>query len=128
MQQAINLLGSHGASVVVPTIPCFERRGEKLIDAPDAKSPFNLARVQHANALRRQLKPPPGGRLLTPDLYTHVCAGDRFHETLPGMPAGADGRPDGVHFSADGARVVGKWLTPVLESAAGQPPLLAPRT
>jgi hypothetical protein len=128
MQQAIDLLGSQGATVVLPTVPCFLRRGEKLADVPDSQSPFNPSRVHRANELRGQLRPPPGGRLLAPDLHAHVCAGGRFHETLPGMRPGQDGRPDGVHFSSDGARAVGRWLKPTLETATGQPPALAPRT
>jgi hypothetical protein len=41
------------------------------------------------------------------DLDAEICAGGRFHANYAGV---TDFRPDGAHFSDEGAQAVARWL------------------
>ena len=95
---------SHGAEVVLLPIP--PRRDSLLSDLDRDGRRERLMREE----MLRYAEDHPGVRLL--DLYEQVCPGGDCERPVDGFdPAW---RPDGFHFSAEGARWVADWVTPQL--------------
>ena len=103
VRQAVDVLRSHGAQVVLLTTPYFQPRHD-VVD-PD-RSAYNPTRVDHLNALLRQVK---GVTLF--DLNGFLDP--EGHYTSDALDV-ADARGDGVHFTPEGADLVGHWLAPKL--------------
>ena len=96
---------STGAEVVVITPPC-SRILDDGVDRPD-HDPVRVARLAE---LQRQavagfVPGPAGGGVSVVDLNAAACV-DGFVGTFEGV----DWRPDGVHFSPDGAAVASQWV------------------
>ena len=101
VRHAVGVLRSHGAQVVLLTTPYFQPRHD-VVD-PD-RSAYNPTRVDHLNALLRQVK---GVTLF--DLNGFLDP--EGHYTSDALDV-ADTRGDGVHFTPKGADLVGHWLAP----------------
>jgi hypothetical protein len=101
--EAIILLGSTGARVVVATEP-YNRHGER----PDGSlyPEDNPARVTDWNRLLRAVVAAhPGTRLL--DLSRKLCPNGTFTWTVDGVQV----RSDGVHLTPEGVWWLAPWLT-----------------
>jgi hypothetical protein len=108
MRHAIDVLRSRGAEVVLLTTPYFEPRRD-IVDRE--RTAYNPARVDHLNGLLRQIE---GVSLV--DLNGFLDPDGRF--TSEAMQVG-DARGDGVHFTHEGADLVGHWLAPQLAALGG---------
>ncbi|HEY0716600.1 MAG TPA: acyltransferase family protein [Streptosporangiaceae bacterium] len=108
LSEAITLLGSTGARVVVATEP-YNRRGEQPDgslypeDEPERVTAWN-------RLLRGVVTAHPGTRVL--DLNHELCPNGTFTWTVDGLQV----RSDGVHLTPDGVR----WLTPWLVGQLSQ--------
>jgi peptidoglycan/LPS O-acetylase OafA/YrhL len=107
IRHAIDVLRSRGAEVVLLTTPYFEPRRD-VVDRD--RTAFNPARVDHLNGLLRQID---GVSLV--DLNRFLDPDGRF--TSEAMQV-VDARGDGVHFTHEGADLVGSWLAPQLAALA----------
>jgi hypothetical protein len=107
LRHAIDVLRSRGAEVVLLTTPYFEPRRD-IVDRD--RTAYNPERVDHLNGLLRQLDDVALvdlNRFLDPD---GQFTSDALHV--------ADARGDGVHFTDEGADLVGHWLAPQLAALA----------
>jgi hypothetical protein len=112
-RQAIvdDLLAAGTQRLVFTTIPCIEpywwqQREPRL-------APENVARA-NANLATLAARNPERVRLI--DLAGYVCPGNRYR---PDLESVRNARVDGLHFSPEGAELVGRWLAPQLARAAG---------
>jgi hypothetical protein len=108
---AADVLGAHGANVVWLTIPCTpsfpSNRG----------SPTWFVNEHTITGVARDR---PFVRVL--DLDGQLCPGHGFRNDYGGIdPA----RPDGNHFSDEGALAVARWMAPIL--LGDVPPPITPR-
>ncbi len=116
LDQATQLLGSRGARVVILTTPFLYRPelvGQTGHDWPE----YDPWRVDRINALYRDFLVAHPGRYTLIDLNKYVSPGGKYTDSLGGVQI----RDDGVHFTADGAAYVARWLAPQLEALAQLP-------
>ena len=115
LAEAQRVLTSRGARFVLLTTPCF-RPTNAGVGGWGLKDRSDPARVVWLNQVfgRYAAAHPKDVTLI--DLDRFVCPGGRFADRIDGQPM----RTDGVHFSAEGAAVVWKWLGPQLV-ALGRP-------
>ena len=109
--KAINLLGSQGARVVIPTMPCYGilPGDQQYID----RSGMNPARVNFLNRVLAEVAAQHPGKFTMPDLHRFLCPNGAYQKSLGDV---ADVRTDGVHFSPEGSNLLGEWLAPKLEA------------
>jgi lysophospholipase L1-like esterase len=103
IQQAIDILGSTGARVIITSEP-YNRRGEQ----PDGSlyPEDDPARVDRWNALVKQvLAHEPEVRML--DLNKKLAPAGAFTWNVDGVEV----RSDGVHISESGVRWLAPWFT-----------------
>ncbi len=111
--KAIDLLGSQGARVVVPTMPCYGvLPGNPLYIA---NSGMNPTRVNELNKVLADVAAKHPEKFTMPDLHHFLCPQGRYERDQDGVQYV---RPDGVHFSPAGSKLLGKWLAPQLEAPA----------
>jgi hypothetical protein len=109
--QAITLLGSTGARVVVATEP-YNRGGERPDGSPYPED--NPSRVNAWNRLLRAVVAAhPGTQVL--NLNRKLCPNGTFTWTVDGVQV----RSDGVHLTPQGVRWLAPWLVRQLHQAAG---------
>jgi hypothetical protein len=94
---AVDLLSARGAKIVWLTIPCSQRDQREHLDLVEHLNDVQLQRL----ALRRSQQV----RLV--DLYAKLCPNDQFQMSFGPV---TQARPDGAHFSDEGAEAVGDWL------------------
>ena len=111
--ESLRVLASKGAEVIVLTTPCFApNAGEKSGPQHDPARAQQLASLQRevVDAFNDSSPPVPAS---IADLQAITCDS--------GFTATRDGvswRPDGVHFSVDGAQVAARWLLNDLPDSA----------
>ncbi len=110
LQRAVDALSSQGAPVVVLTTPPFLRDDGTTTDWTQNET----ARTDHFNDLLRQLAADNPDTVHLIDLGAELCPENQCREEIDG----ADVRPDGLHFGADGALVVARWLAPQVREIA----------
>lgn len=116
LDQATQLLASRGARVVLLTTPFFNR--PELVGQTGREWPeYEPWRVDRINALFRDFLVAHPARYTLIDLNRFVSPHGRFTDTLDGVHL----RPDGVHFTLEGAVYVSRWLAPQLERVGRAP-------
>ncbi|MGZ4734228.1 MAG: acyltransferase family protein [Acidimicrobiia bacterium] len=124
IQRAIDELSSTGATVILPNVPCMQA---KFFPADQrSQTAVNPDRLRIENGLLRTIvdRPQNRGKVVSPDLHSLLCPNGRFRTSFGGV---AVVRPDGEHFSADGAKAIARWLETVVPGlerarrAAGSP-------
>ncbi|HEX9504880.1 MAG TPA: SGNH hydrolase domain-containing protein, partial [Acidimicrobiia bacterium] len=105
-------LSTTGARVALLTAPCNHRpdtvTGEVL--------PENDGnRIDHLNQLYREAARRHPDTAALVDLHGLLCPGGEFLTSRDGVSLRLD---DGVHFSTDGAALIGRWLLPRLQKLA----------
>ncbi len=111
LTDAVDVLGAGGATVVLVTAPTTS------MDAVKGEDPerFDARQACTNRVLEEVARSQPGVHLV--DLAGWTCF------AWPVCSTEVDGvelRPDGVHFTDDGAQVVARWMAPQLvEAAAG---------
>jgi hypothetical protein len=109
LSQAITVLGSNGARVIVSTEP-YNRRGEQPDGALFPED--DPARVDDWNSIvRRVLTASSGTRLL--DLNRKLCPHGSFTWDVDGVQV----RSDGVHLTPQGVQWLTPWLVTELRAA-----------
>jgi len=110
-RQAIadGLFAAGAKQIVYTTLACFE---PAWWQHEPRLSPANLAR---ANADLAILAARNSGRVSLIDLAGYVCPDNRYRRDLGAV---AVVRVDGIHYSADGADLVGRWLAQEIARAA----------
>lgn len=108
---AIDSLGSSGATVVVLTTPPFERAD--TISAREWTQNEEW-RTRHINELFRQLAS-TRDEVVVIDLGEWICPGE---QCIPELPDGRPVRNDGVHFTDEAANLAARWLAPQLRAIA----------
>jgi lysophospholipase L1-like esterase len=105
LRQAVAVLSSTGARVVLLTAPYY-RRGEQ----PDGElwAEDQPERVDRWNALLRAAAAPTGATVV--DLDHRTGPHGHYQEVVDGARL----RYDGVHFQQSGVRALGPWLLPRL--------------
>jgi peptidoglycan/LPS O-acetylase OafA/YrhL len=110
LDSAISVLGSTGAQIVLPTMPCVGA-------VPGAKdgvgSALDLARVRAANEVVTRVAAQHPSSVSVPDLFTFLCPGSTYEEGVNGV---ASARSDGEHFTPEGADAVAQFLRPYIVS------------
>ncbi len=114
MQQAIDVLSSSGAVVVVPNVACTKQKTDAGTVDVD-RSAFNPKRVRAANQVLAELARENADRMVLVDLKGYVCPDGKYHDRLHGVDPL---RVDGVHYTDPGSNLVGRWLAPQLAAAA----------
>ncbi len=114
LEKGLKALGPH-VQVVIPNVPCYHQP-KYVVDgqnmAPDRNDP---ARAKALNAILRGFAS-AHSRVHLFDVASHVCPGGNFTEKLHGVKV----RDDGVHYTADGAKLFWKWIMPTLDKVTGQ--------
>ncbi|TAK55831.1 MAG: acyltransferase, partial [Dehalococcoidia bacterium] len=105
MDAAIRVLSAAGARVVLLTTPRYQPPRLALAGEPDR---FDAARIDHLNALYVEAADASPQTAAVVDLAAFVDD----HGGAAALTS------DGVHFTADGADDVGRWLVPELASLA----------
>jgi peptidoglycan/LPS O-acetylase OafA/YrhL len=105
LRQAVAVLSSTGARVVLLTAPYY-RRGEQPDGEPWAED--QPERVDRWNALLRAAAAPTGATVV--DLDHRTGPHGHYQEVVDGARL----RYDGVHFQQSGVRALGPWLLPRL--------------
>jgi peptidoglycan/LPS O-acetylase OafA/YrhL len=101
-------LAAGGTRIMWLTAPCAAE-----IDGPLRNTgAFDTDRLEYLNdeILPRVAAVEPAVEVV--DLFGRVCPNGEAADAIEGV---ADGRPDGVHFSPDGAYALSEWLGPLLE-------------
>jgi peptidoglycan/LPS O-acetylase OafA/YrhL len=111
LEDASRLLTSSGAQLVVLTTPYFSRP-ELVGQTGHAWPEYDPSRVARINSLYRTFLAEHPRRFTLVDLNRYVSPRGKFTDTLNGIFI----RDDGVHFTADGATYVSRWLVPKLEA------------
>jgi hypothetical protein len=106
LQAAVDALSSAGGKVVFATVPHFENR-YVVNRPPEFKSAFDPWRVDHLNALLRQVAQANADRVGVVDLAAYLAPPER-RSLLE----------DGVHFGPESRKIVGDWLAPQLHQLA----------
>jgi len=104
MLQAVDILAADGALVLWLTHPAIETRGlgGKVPEVPFPES--DPARMRRYNELIRELEALRPGKVRVVDLARHMLG-------LPGGEMDPVYRPDGTHFSLEGAlRITDDWV------------------
>jgi len=116
-RQAISVLGSRGASVVLMTTPYYDS-GMSPSGTPWPEDNPSRASIDNATIRAVSSAAPPGvgGRVYVFDLNALVSPGGRFSPTVDSINVRC---ADGVHFSESGGIFVGQRLAPEL-SQLGQ--------
>jgi hypothetical protein len=110
INEAVDVLGSRGAHVVVLTTPYFNRPDLTVPD-PVRWIEFDPTRVDRINSLFRSwMSQNPDKNATLFDLNRFVSPGGHFADSVNGVNL----RDDGVHFSPSGADYVADWLAPRL--------------
>jgi SGNH domain (fused to AT3 domains) len=108
LDRALSVLESTGARVVVLTAPYFEP--PDLANRVDRyQSLFERHRVDHWNELLRSVAQGHPDSVTVVDLHAYLNPNGEFVNTIAGVDPI---RSDGIHFSAQGADVVARWLSP----------------
>lgn len=116
LDAAVALLESQGSRVVVLTVPYFQR---PELDTQQIWTEYQPWRVDHVNDLLRRWSKEHPRRATLIDLNHFVSPRGEFTDVIDGVVV----RGDGVHFTAEGAALVAKWLAPqIRETAALAPP------
>jgi hypothetical protein len=116
LEAVIDVLGSTGSRVVIPTIPVSSPQGYML--GSGSRSFFDPGRVRAANAVIKQVAA-RNHNVVVPDLYGLLSPDGVYRRNLGEV---AVARADGVHFTAAGARAVGNWLATYLGPVAASSP------
>jgi peptidoglycan/LPS O-acetylase OafA/YrhL len=111
---AVDLLSSRGARVVWLTMPCFSTTTDSSVETITRYNAVQLGRLRS----RR----PEAVRVV--DLFGEVCPDGTF---TPRYDDIVDARPDGAHFSDDGADALAGWLGPLLLGRTPAVPSAAPQ-
>ena len=115
LERAIALLGSRGARVVIPTIPCISAVAGTSAASRLAQGPLRIARVKAANEVIRSVAANHPGRVVVPDLFHFLCPTGRYQRSLDGVGIVCY---DGEHYTGQGATLVAGWLKPWLTGGA----------
>ena len=103
--ESLATLASGGAEVVLFTVPCFAPSpGLSAGPQHDPRRAERLTELQR-QAVDEFTANSPNSTITLIDLHSITCDGG-FTSTRDGI----EWRPDGVHFSVDGARVAATWL------------------
>jgi peptidoglycan/LPS O-acetylase OafA/YrhL len=94
---AVDTLAARGAKVLWMTIPCTQQQTPDQRDLVDHLNEVQIPRL----AQRR----PNEVRVV--DLHGELCPDDEFRMAYGDVPMA---RPDGAHFSDEGAQAAGDWL------------------
>jgi peptidoglycan/LPS O-acetylase OafA/YrhL/lysophospholipase L1-like esterase len=113
MERAVTILSSRGAGVVIPTLPC-QNPIRATTDLRGRPSSADVDRVEAWNAALAKVAARHPGVVATPDLFGHLCPDRQFERTMSGVVV----RPDGVHYTPDGANLVAEFLRPALFDVA----------
>jgi hypothetical protein len=118
LQAAIDALSSTGAKLVIPTVPCINPN--EIPRDVRAQTAGNAARLGIENELLTRVvsNPRNRGRVAAPDLNGFLCPHGVFQRSLGTV---RNMRPDGEHFSIEGARAVGRWLIRVVPGLKDAP-------
>ena len=110
LERAVSILSLTGAHVVIPTMPYYGQ--SSVLGTNQSHSAFNPRRVDVANTILAQVQAKVGGVLSTPDLNRRLSPSGTYQVALGGVKVV---RFDGVHFTAEGSDLVGKFLAPYLK-------------
>jgi len=113
LRHTVDVLSARGGKVMLLTSPCFKPRDLGL-DAT-ARVQLNPERVGELNDLYWEFARQHPDQLVIANLNRFVCPeGEYTDVTIDGIKL----REDGVHFTAEGADLVARWLAPEIIAAA----------
>jgi len=109
LELGLDILTSHGAKVVMVTMPCFEPVDDVLDGWGSERG--DPERIVELNDLFTRVVDEYPGDTTVVDLHEFACPASQFDDQIP-EPL----QYDGVHFSQSGAKVVWDWLGPQVEA------------
>jgi peptidoglycan/LPS O-acetylase OafA/YrhL len=115
LQLLYDTLAPASRHIALLNVPCYHQP-ETGLDKTLAETRNQLARVEWLNQVLQRFVAARGQRAVLLDLNGLLCPGGRYVDRLDGVQV----RYDGVHFSADGAKLVWRWLGPQLQRLARQ--------
>ena len=111
-------LEESSAHVVFLTTPCMKQRWGTVMQPGNLPAPqqerSEPARVRWVNQVVKNFAARHAERITLIDLHGFTCPNGEFPEAIDGLEL----QPDGVHFSAEGAAFIWRWLTPQLVEIA----------
>jgi peptidoglycan/LPS O-acetylase OafA/YrhL/lysophospholipase L1-like esterase len=114
LNQAIDILGARGATVIVPSLPCLQapKRTPGFGDHPSAA---DVERVRVANGVLEEVIAARSPRAATEDLFGYLCPDGEFDNSTDGVDPV---REDGVHYTEAGAALIARKLAPLIDDVA----------
>ena len=110
---AVRTLTAQGAHLALITSPVFDKSNATL-HTEESRTPFSPARVEHWNSLLRAVAKRHPEQVTLIDLNAYQSPGGLYAEELDGTRV----VDDGVHYTPEGADLVGRWLVPQLLDVA----------
>jgi len=108
----VDVLSARGAEVMLLTSPCFRPRDLGLNAAAQVR--LDAQRVDDLNNLYWEFARQHEDRVVVADLNRLVCPEGEYTDlTIDGVHL----REDGIHFTAEGADLVARWLAPEIIAA-----------
>ena len=114
LQDAITMLGSTGARVVLLTAPYYVLGWPQKVQVE--RSPLNPVWIDEWNALERSVVAHNSARASVLDLNRFLDPNGTWTDTVNGIKVRTFDR---CHLSPEGAAFVAKWLTPQLPPVSG---------
>jgi peptidoglycan/LPS O-acetylase OafA/YrhL len=112
LDEAVDVLSSGGARVVLLTTPYFTTRDLALAVANPR---FESWRIDRLNDFYRELAEQRPGEVSVVDLNQLVSPAGEHTDVIDGIEM----RGDGVHFTPEGADAVARWLAPEIVAVSG---------
>jgi peptidoglycan/LPS O-acetylase OafA/YrhL len=114
LDEGLDILTRGGRSpAVLLGVPCYGR-SRSAVDARIEDARSDVERTSWVDGVFREAAAAHAGVVTFVDLAAYLCPAGRYVAELQGVPL----RGDGVHFTAEGGRVLWHWLAPQLERLA----------
>jgi peptidoglycan/LPS O-acetylase OafA/YrhL len=104
LNQAVGVLGSDGATVVLLTAPYYHQQEQEDGNPWPEDDP---ARVNRYNSLLREVAAQSAGRVVVADLGAKLDPGGQYRQYIDGVDVRF---ADGIHVTPAGAKMVAPWL------------------
>jgi hypothetical protein len=111
LENALAAFTSQGGKVALLTSPCFKPRETELMQTI-AGEHLLVWPVDDLNAVYREFADEHPDKVKLIDLYAYMCPNGVYEDST--TADGAQMRSDGVHFTAEGADAMTRWLAPQL--------------
>jgi peptidoglycan/LPS O-acetylase OafA/YrhL len=111
LEKARDVLTAHGAQLLLTNVPCYHQASSSPGGHDLAPDRNDRKRAVAVNRVLTDFADAHPDDTTVLDLDVYLCPGGQFTKEKGGVEL----RPDGVHFSTEGARLAWQWLMPQVE-------------